>query len=173
MVYRWRDGYRASVNAQVAGERLGLIREANGGHLTPGAVVDDARPEDAPLHPAFEWDDPVAAEKYREEQARHLIRSVYVVHEDPDTGEARPSLGYVHVDLPDDGPAYVTTARAVSEADLYEQVKADAVAAFTALRRRYEHIVELADVFAAIDAIGEDQPAPRRRRRPARAAANA
>ena len=48
------------------------------GVLTPAAVVDDARPEDAPLHSRFEWDDSVAGEQYRMVQARQLIRSVRV-----------------------------------------------------------------------------------------------
>jgi len=46
------------------------------GILTPSAVVDEARPEDSPLHAAFEWDDSIAAEKYRLEQARRLLRQV-------------------------------------------------------------------------------------------------
>jgi hypothetical protein len=152
MVYRWRDGYRASVNAQVAGERLAEIREENGGHLTPADVVEDARPEDAPLHPEFTWDDEVAAENWRQDEARRLIRSVEVVVETHAPGEQpKATIGYVHVDLPDDGPVYVTSARAMSEPELREQVLADAISAFEALRRRYEHLAELADVFAAID----------------------
>ena len=56
-----------------------------GGILTPAAVVDDARPEDAPLHSHFEWDDTVAGEQYRMVQARQLIRSVKVtVQPQPD-----------------------------------------------------------------------------------------
>jgi hypothetical protein len=53
------------------------IRDANG-RLTAPLVVEAARPEDAPLHSQFEWDDGVAAEKYRLTQARHLITSVKV-----------------------------------------------------------------------------------------------
>ena len=151
MVYKWREGYRASVKAQVAGERLDAIREENGGHLTPADVVEDARPEDSPLHPEFTWDNEEAAEKWREDEARRLIRSVCVVVEDAQTGDARPTQGYVHVDLPDASPVYVTTARAMSEPEMREQVLADAINAFEALRRRYEHLAELAELFAVID----------------------
>jgi hypothetical protein len=68
------------VDAQTAGEELDRIRKERG-TLGPGAVVDESRPDEAPLHPVFEWCDPVAAEKYREHQATNLIRQVRVVVE--------------------------------------------------------------------------------------------
>ena len=58
-------------------DELERIYETNG-VLTPEAVVDDARPDDAPLHSHFEWDDALAGEQYRLVQARHLIRAVTV-----------------------------------------------------------------------------------------------
>lgn len=56
------------------------IERANGA-LTPQAVVDAARRRSHPLHDYFEWNNEVAGEKYRLEQARALIRSVRVVIE--------------------------------------------------------------------------------------------
>ena len=37
-------------------KRLIEIEEANGGRLTPDAVVRDAKRKDSPLHSCFEWD---------------------------------------------------------------------------------------------------------------------
>lgn len=48
------------------------------GRLTPKLVLTEARDENHPLHDRFEWDDTVAGELYRIEQARHLIKSVQV-----------------------------------------------------------------------------------------------
>ncbi len=48
------------------------------GKLTPGDVVAAARESDSPLHDCFEWDDSKAAECWRLEEARGLIRSVLV-----------------------------------------------------------------------------------------------
>lgn len=56
------------------------------GTLTPQMVVDAARPDEAPLHDRFEWDDSVAGEKYRLVQAGVLIRKAHVKIE---TGEPR------------------------------------------------------------------------------------
>lgn len=60
-------------------ERLAQIEKANGGRLTPDAVVKDARNKDSPLHDQFEWDVKKAAAAYWIEQARELIVSVKVV----------------------------------------------------------------------------------------------
>lgn len=49
---------------------------AEHGALTPSIVVDAARPDDHPLHTRFEWDDTIAAEAHRRQQARLLISTV-------------------------------------------------------------------------------------------------
>jgi hypothetical protein len=61
---------------QAMAAELNRMAKKNGGKITPRMVVDAARDEDSPLHSYFEWDDAIAAEKYREMQARTLLRSV-------------------------------------------------------------------------------------------------
>ena len=46
------------------------------GRLLARDVLDAARDPSSPLHGCFEWDDGRAAEAYRLEQARELIRSI-------------------------------------------------------------------------------------------------
>jgi len=65
------------VNGNVIGQELTKIYAENG-KLTAPIVVDSARPEDAALHPVFEWDDEVAGERWREYEARALIKMVQV-----------------------------------------------------------------------------------------------
>ncbi len=48
------------------------------GRLTPQEVVEAARAEASAIHGCFEWDDGKAAEAYRIEQARELIRRVKI-----------------------------------------------------------------------------------------------
>ncbi len=92
-VFRIEDGEESmGVDAQTAGSELDRIRRRDG-TIRPAAVVDEARPEDAPLHPAFEWRDPVAAEQWREHQASTLIRVVRVVPaapQEPRVASVRP-----------------------------------------------------------------------------------
>lgn len=58
-------------------KHLQMIQDAEG-RITPKAVVDRARPPDSPLHPLFEWDDSIAGDLHRQNQARTLIRTVKV-----------------------------------------------------------------------------------------------
>ena len=121
----------------------------NNGNLTPRSVVDDARPEDAVLHPCFEWDDGVAAGKYREDQARYIIRGV--VAQMPEAGEdAAPVRAFVSV-VQNDQQSYTSTAHAMSDADLRQQVLQRAWSELQDWRDRYKDYKELAAVFTAID----------------------
>lgn len=87
ITYNFRRGAEIDgVDAQTVGEELARITEQCGG-LTPAVVVDESRTDDAPLHPAFEWDDAIAAELHRQHQADTLIRSVQVVREQGDLDE--------------------------------------------------------------------------------------
>lgn len=67
-------------NGRAHGEivRRKLESLAHDGRLTPEEVVADAKDPKSPLHSYFDWDDDVAARKYRIAQARTLIRSVRV-----------------------------------------------------------------------------------------------
>lgn len=67
----------AKVDAQIAGEVCMSLKESEQG-LTPKTLVEASRPDDAPLHDEFEWNDSVAAELYREKQAGHLIRNLVI-----------------------------------------------------------------------------------------------
>lgn len=103
MVYQFRPGTRsAGVKAQVVGEELERIR-ARDGKLETATVVDEARPEGAPLHPVFEWNDSVAADEYRLWQARALVRSVEVA---PEKKGEEPAPAYVHVRATGEDPGY-------------------------------------------------------------------
>lgn len=67
----------ADEDAEVIGARVLALRQQ--GALTPERVVDDARPEESPTHRYFEWNDAVAAEKYRVSQATHYLSHIFVV----------------------------------------------------------------------------------------------
>jgi len=109
--FTFKNGYRIKgINAQTAGEELARIEQQNGALKAPD-VVDEARPKDALLHPAFEWNDQVAAELHRQDQARHLIRAVQVVNSD-----SEPQSVYVHISNTN---SYMPVETVVSQTDLY------------------------------------------------------
>lgn len=76
--YCWTPGQELRIDAQAAGEVLRALADVHDGRLTPRIVLDEARPDTSPLHSGFEWDDLRAAERYREGQARLLLRSIRI-----------------------------------------------------------------------------------------------
>lgn len=95
LVYQWKIEGIYPVPAQEAGEEIGRIYGKRGA-LEAADVVDESRPEDAVLHPCFEWRDPVAAELYQEHQARGIMNCIITVKETK-SGDTTPTRAFVHV----------------------------------------------------------------------------
>lgn len=150
MVYQWKPRFNVPVDAQVAGEELERLRVRNNGQLTPPSVVRAAEPEDSPLHPAFEWDDEEAAQKFREDQARYMLRGITVSVE-RDGEAAKPIRAFVNVEADDDSRGYIDVITAMSDKALRQQVLARAKQELDDWRNRYNEYAELAGVFEAID----------------------
>lgn len=128
--------------AQPIGERLAFIRECPGG-LTPRTVVEDARPDEALLHPYFEWLDDVAAEQWRQHQARHLISAVAVVVE---STSDEPVRARAFVSIQDDEDAstrYEPLATVLNDTALYAQVCRRACTELEAFQDRYAQFSSL------------------------------
>lgn len=147
MIYKFKSGTRLNVSAQAAGELCAELESQ--GRLTPREVVDASRPEDAPLHAAFEWDDAVAAERYRETQASYIIRSIEVVLE----GSSKPTRGFVSLTVNKDEREYREINRVLSIRSERELLLEQAKRELMAFKSKYAVLEELADVFAAIDKV--------------------
>lgn len=151
------------VPAQVAGEVCAEL-EAKG-NLTPKALVDVARPEDAPMHPEFEWDDAVAAERYREQQASAVIRHLVVkltrdeeaVEED---GEDREYTvrAYSSTHEPHKGAGvYKYTPRMLSDEEEREILLSNARRDATSFMSKYGTLVEVAGIIDSMKAFVGDE----------------
>lgn len=145
MIYKWGEGTRFSLDAQVVGNHLERIRQRHQDELTPELVVKDARRENSPLHSVFEWNDDAAAHQWRLEQARNLLRKiVFVPDELPD---AEPQRYYVHLD---NGRSYYTSViAAMSDEEKKQRVLRTALKELESFERRYRGLEELAEVFAS------------------------
>lgn len=77
-IFKYRPGRSWPIDAQTAGEELHKIAERDGG-IEPQVVVDDSKPPSAPLHKCFTWDNSLAANKFRVNEARKLTGSVMTV----------------------------------------------------------------------------------------------
>lgn len=132
--------------AQVAGEICEQLQNSEAG-LSPATLLDVSRDANAPLHGEFEWDDTVAAEKYRITQAAGIIRNIVIVTKD-ENDTIKQDRGFVSI--PGGTSAYVSLQAALDNdewnAHLLEMAKND-MQAFLA---KYRRVQELAEVNAAM-----------------------
>lgn len=149
VIYGWRSGSRISIDAQKAGKELERIKRTQNGLLEPENIVDAARDANNVLHPHFEWDDSVAAEAFRADQARDLVRSL-TVDISRSNLEEKHVRAFVNV-VTGDQQGYVSTFTALSSEDLRKQVLQRAFAELEAWRARHAELSELARIFAAMD----------------------
>lgn len=117
------------------------------GRLTPAHVVEAARPEDAPLHARFEWDDSIAAEKWRREQAAELIRSYRITYAKNDDGP-RNIRGYIAIRPEDDASVreYLPTGEVMVNPIMRRIVLRDLERDLSALKAKYGHLKEYTDL---------------------------
>lgn len=149
MTYKWKAGSRIKINAKVAGQELERIRTRHNGRLTPQDILKEAKAKASPLHGAFEWSDNKAAQQFRLQQAQYLIRSieVVVVQSKTKTSNVR---AFVNVKR-DSDRSYTSIGHAMSDAELRQQVVAQAWKELGEWRRRYENLAEFSKVFGIID----------------------
>lgn len=129
---------------QVIGEALEEISKSKGGELHPEDVVEVARSTRHVLHKHFEWDDTVAAENYRKDQARNLIRIVRVEDEATADGTTR-AFHSIHTD---GGTSYRHIEQVRSSAEFQLALLKAAERDLDAFGKRYR---DLKDVCAIVD----------------------
>ena len=146
--YSYKAGFHIDkrFEAQVVGEMCEELSNTIG--LTPKTLLDANRNEDAPLHDYFEWRDDVAAEKYREQKAGYIIRSIIVVEEE------KPEVrAYVPV-IVSGKNEFKHVETVIKSVDLTQQMLENAKKELFAFQVKYNNLreyVELAEVFTSIE----------------------
>lgn len=130
-----------AANAQKIGEALAAVAAASGGDLKPQSVVDAAK-TDKRLKQHFEWDDAVAANAHRCDQARELVRCVHVASASAESGVARAYLS-VH---DKGGTSYRALGEILDSRDLQQQVLAQAERDLLAWEARYKGLKDVCDL---------------------------
>jgi len=122
------------------------------GKLTPKEVVEAARNPKHPLHSQFDWDNTVAGEKWRIQQARLLINQVEVVISVD--GEETTRNKYVNVELANGengNRSYITVEKALSKECYRQQVLDTALAEAEYWQTKYQIYQELSQIFQSIE----------------------
>lgn len=144
MVYQWKTNSRVKTSADIAGAVLSDLESKN--NLNSKALLDVSRPVDAPLHNEFEWDDGIAAEKYRESQAAYIIRSIEVIREDRE-----PVRAFFKVKQ--DEQSYQRIDAIVSCKSSYESLLDMAKKEMQSFIKKYSDLKELRSVIDAMNKI--------------------
>ena len=145
MIYQWKIPGVIPVDAQIAGQELERIYQKSGA-LTAKEIVNESRPESAPLHGCFEWNDHVAAEKYREGQAQKIVRLIVSV--DESRPEAKEVRAFVHVEN-----AYNPISVVVNSEEQMMELLQSALSELMAFKKKYKALASLRPVFDAIDSL--------------------
>lgn len=148
MVYKWKIDGLYSVPAQEAGQELERIYQTRG-KMDPADIVDESRPDDALLHTCFEWRDDVAAERWREQQARGICRCLITKAETVE-GKQMEVRAFFSVEK-----TYHPISVVVKSADKTAELLASAMKELEAFKAKYQDLSQLAQVIEAINALTE------------------
>ena len=148
--YSYRRGFNFKVPAQVVGETLEEL--AQNGELTSARFLEVSRPEDAPTHNLFEWNDSVAAERYRLQQSTVAINSVEVQIVNEATATVTPQAAFVNVvrKATAQPGSFAPIEIALSDENMRSTLLLNALNELKSFRRKYNQLSELSDVFLEI-----------------------
>lgn len=122
-------------------DQLMAIYESHG-KLTPAIVVDEARDMEHPLHQRFEWDDEIAGEKWRREQARELIQSVRVVYREATDRNPAKDIRAFHSVRVESDYVYEPAEKIAADPFLRRLVLNDMSREWMTLKRRFQDFDE-------------------------------
>ena len=112
----WRNpSYFKGISATKINDELNTLEK-----VTPKAVVEKARDENTELHQVFEWDDTIAAQKHREQQARIMLSQLIVVRDKADKKSTTPVRLYVNIKK--HSQTYEPITVVVKDKDKYESL---------------------------------------------------
>ncbi len=152
--FSWRRGYSYKVPADVVGGVLEDIEEKEG-RVTGSLFLEYSRPEHSRTHGMFEWDDSVAAEKYRLSQAGKIISQLEVTYESLPEEMHKKDIrvsAFVNVSAKSVGEkgTYMNIVKAREDDVIWDRVVKNALSELRAFREKYSKISEFGEVFEII-----------------------
>lgn len=141
--YSWNSGYKPKVKAEVVGKVMEEIQK-EGKQITNVELLEKSRPIESPTHSLFEWDDTVAAERYRLHQSQCIINHLRITVITPEKTEVQIKA---FVDVGKKGQNnYVGTITALQDEDMREIVLNNIQRELNSFIKRNSAFEELADL---------------------------
>lgn len=153
MVYddaRLHASWGIDIKGVDANDALKLFKEIEeeNGYISPAMVVERSKEKGALLHDQFEWDDEIAGGKYREIQARGIMRNLIVSIEG--NNMSSNTRGLVHVQK-----GYNSVDRVIKVPETRELLFKKAIEELEAFKRKYQDLLEFTKFFDEIDKLKE------------------
>lgn len=142
ITHTWKMPGIFKADAQKVGEEI----RALGDEVTPQQLVEAAKDESTELHKCFDWDNDVAAEKWRLHQARQIFCFLVIREEEPE-----PESVPVKVWNKIDNGGYKHVERVFRREDEYQKLLQTAYAELRAFKIKYARLQELSEILALID----------------------
>lgn len=121
-----------------------------GDSYTPDDILEKAKDETTELHKCFEWDDTIAAHKWRKHTARMICNNIVLTVV---KSEAQPARKFRLIQNVREGDGYESSIRIYSNPDkmkaLYERMVADS----RRFVERYESLPEASEIITAMKAV--------------------
>lgn len=140
--------------AQKVGELFEKLQNSPEG-LSPSSVLNASRKKGSLLHDDFEWNDGVAAEKYRLQQARFIIQNIVVVTETTDKNQRTVYKDRAYVSATAKTGAYVSLNNALTNDEWRSHLLECAKNEMDVFCAKYARLSELASVVEAMKAVKE------------------
>lgn len=133
-------------DAQKVGKEIQRLIDVNDGQIKPLIVVENARNKSSPLHEYFDWNDTIAAGKWRISQAGMLLRWVQI-----ELIKDKPSRAFVNItDVDTRQNVYLSIEKALGEPELRKQLLNDSLRELDCWERKYQTLKELSLIFSAV-----------------------
>ena len=143
IVYSWKIE-KYPVSAEIAAKEFDRIYNKYG-VLDKKDIVEESRDKKAALHSCFEWDDAIAAEKYRQEQASDMVQCLVTVEKSDKSDEPVIVRAFVKTT-----EKYEPITVSIRSEEKYAVLLQDALNDAKWFMKKHAALVELQNVFCAI-----------------------
>lgn len=144
--YKWKFGFFKQADAQKIGEELDEMSTINVDN-----ILEKAKNENTELNKIFDWDNEIAGEKWRRQQANQMIQDLQVVVVKGDK-ENKPKTTKAFVTLKRE-TEYEPIEAVVNDPLKYESLREIALNKIRKIRQDYAEVESLKELYAMIDSL--------------------
>ena len=144
MKYKWNN-VSFSANANKVGHELEIIEATT--ELTNFNILQYAKThKSSELNKCFEWDNTIAGEKWRMQQANNILASISIVV----TEKEEPVKAFVNIKTHEEKRVFKSIVKVLNNEYEYQQLLKKAERDFISYKDKYNKLVEIKDLKSII-----------------------